>query len=99
MKTLPIKFSAKIWLYPGDAAWHFITVPEDESEMIKEMYIWPRRGFGAIPVNVTIGQTKWKTSVFPEKKGTYILPIKKEVRLKEGLSSGSSANITLEVLN
>ena len=98
MKTLPIKFNAKIWLYPGDAAWHFITVPKDESEVIKEMYMWPRRGFGAIPVNVIIGQTKWKTSVFPEKKGTYILPVKKEVRLKEGLSSGRLVSITLEVL-
>ncbi len=99
MKTIPVSIKAKVWLYPGDAAWHFITVPLNESETLKEMFIWPRRGFGAIPVNVTVGSTNWKTSIFPQKAGTFLLPIKKEIRKVEGVYEGDLVKITVEVIN
>ena len=99
MKTPPVKFTAKLELYAGDAPWHFITVPLEESDVIKELYIWPRRGFGSIPVNVTIGKTTWKTSIFPQKDQTFFLPIKKQIRVTENLKVGGSTAITLEVRN
>lgn len=76
-------FKSKVFLWTGDkAAWHFITVPLEISKHLKG-FSMPRKGFGSIPVIVTIGETTWKTSIFPEKKGTYILPLKKDVRVKE----------------
>ena len=76
-------FKSEIWLWDGKGAWHFITVPKDVSEQIKGFQAdMPRKGFGSVPVKVTIGKTSWKTSIFPEKKGTYLLPIKKDVRKK-----------------
>jgi len=32
------RISARVWLYPGNAAWHFITVPKKESDAIKKKY-------------------------------------------------------------
>jgi hypothetical protein len=48
---------------------------------------------------VTIGKTKWKTSVFPDKRsGTYLLPLKAEVRKKEGIFSEDTVSLTIELI-
>ena len=50
-------------------------------------------------VKVSIGRTKWATSIFPDRKrGTYLLPVKKEVRKAEGLQAGTLASVRLETL-
>ncbi len=86
---------AKIWLWQGKAAWHFITIPAGLSADIKGFDEMPRRGFGSVPVKVTIGSTTWKTSIFPQKKGTYILPLKADVRKKEGVAEGDAVQIVI----
>lgn len=90
---------AKVWLYPGEtAAWHFVTLPQKESELIKELFAPAKRGFGSLPVLVTVGKTQWKTSIFPDKKaGAYLLPLKAEVRKKENLSAGDVMRFTVEI--
>jgi hypothetical protein len=98
MKLLPIIVKAKLWLWQGKGAWHFITIEQNEADLIKEMYMWPRKGFGSIPVKVTIGKTIWKTSVFPNKE-TFILPIKKLVRDAENINVDDLLKVTLEVQN
>lgn len=92
------KITARVWLWQGDSPWHFITIEKEESKKIKNDWHWPRRGFGAIPVKVSIGGTTWKTSIFPEKEGSYLLPLKKEVRQKEGIGVGKTITLKLEVL-
>lgn len=43
-----------------------------------------------------IGGTSWKTSIFPQaKEGTYILPIKAEVRKKEKILAGNKVVVAL----
>ena len=76
-----------------------MTVDKDSSDSIKDTWMWPRKGFGSVPVKVTIGKTSWKTSVFPQKDGTFVLPIKKSVRDAEKLEVGHTTKIVLEVLN
>lgn len=93
------KFKAKVWLYPGGtAAWHFITVPKTISLEIKNKFGKNARGWGSLPVSVTIGKTTWKTSIFPDRKSdTYLLPVKKEIRAKESLDAGDSVSVSLTV--
>lgn len=75
-----------------------LTVPEDESDEIRDIAPHPG-GFGSVRVRVTIGSTEWKTSVFPQKNdGPYVLPIKKEVRKREGIDAGDAASVTLALL-
>ena len=96
----PISITAKLWLWKeGKGSWHFVTVDKDSSDIIKDTWMWPRKGFGSIPVKVTIGTSTWKTSVFPQKEGTFVLPIKKIVRDQEKLEVGDTTKIILEVLN
>lgn len=94
------RFDAELWLYEGDAAWCFVTVPGDVSDDIAARTAEHRRGFGSVRVRVTVGSTTWTTSVFPDsKKAAYLLPVKKEVRVRESLEFGERLAVTLEVLD
>jgi len=97
MKIKQYKLQGEVWIYPGDMAWHFVTVGKKESKEIKESYKGARRGFGAIPVEVKTGSTVWQTSIFPVKDGTYILPIKAIVRKKEGVFDGDMITLELRI--
>ena len=89
------QFKAKIWLYDGHAAWHFLTVDSKTSKAIKSTQNGPRRGWGSIRVTAEIGKTTWETSIFPDKKEVYLLPIKSVVRKKENISAGDTITCTL----
>ncbi len=92
------KVKARVWLYPGMAGWQFATIPKKESNNIKQIYGDMKRGWGSLPVLATIGKTKWKTSIFPDKKtGTYLLPLKAEVRKKENIKLGNVIQIILDI--
>ncbi len=93
------KIRAKVWLYPGMAGWHFVTLPKRQSDGIKRNFGAMKRGWGSLPVLVTIGRTSWKTSIFPDKKaGAFLLPLKAEVRRKESIKHGQTISLFLELL-
>lgn len=91
-------FEGALWLHSSTgAAWVFVTVPADVSAGLKAMR-GTARGWGSMRVIATIGQTRWRTSVFPHKSsGGFLLPLKADVRRAEGLSVGDMARITLEL--
>ena len=89
----------KVIEYPGMGSWHFIVVPQKESESIKATFGDMKRGFGSLRVIASVGKTKWKTSIFPDNKtGTYLLPIKKDVRKKERIRAGDKIPFSIEIL-
>ena len=89
---------AKVWLYPAMVAWHFLTVPKKESAQIRWQFAHVSRGFGSIPVTVAIGKTSWKTSIFWDSKASaYLLPLKAEVRKKEGVKAEDTVSFTLDI--
>jgi Domain of unknown function (DUF1905) len=93
-------FTAPLWVWDGDAAWHFVTLPEELSDDIEARTAHRRSGFGSVRVEVTVGATSWATSLFPEKRsGAYVLPIKKQVRVREGLSTGDGVAVRLALLD
>lgn len=93
----PYRFSARLWRWPGNAAWHFITVPKKESLHIKES-VPQKRGFGSVPVQVSVGESVWNTSVFPDSRsGTYLLPMKRAIRSAEGIDEGDTVSVSLVV--
>ena len=92
------KFTDKIWLYTGNGAWHFITLPKGISDEIKQNFGQERKGWGSIRVTVSIDSYRWQTSIFPDKKsGAYILPVKVEARKVAGLTDGSKAGVLLTI--
>ncbi len=99
MKKSIYTIRGEVWLYPGETGnWHFVTVPKKESVAIKKRFGALKRGWGSLPVTVTIGETKWQTSIFPDKKiGGYVLPLKADVRKKEGVTNGATITFLLEI--
>jgi hypothetical protein len=92
------RFDAELWLWEGDAPWCFVTLPADLSDDVEEQ-VGPRPGFGAVRVEVTVGATTWRTSMFPDRKrGAFLLPVKKDVRRREGLDVGDVVSVGLQVL-
>lgn len=94
------EFSAPLWRYPGADGWHFVSVPPEISDSIADIALGIRRGFGSVRVAVTVGGTSWRTSIFPDSKtGTYLLPMRKAVRVAEQLEAGDDVLAQLEVVD
>ena len=92
------KVHSKVVPYPGMDAWFFAYVDKKLSAELKEKYGKSAGGFGSIKVAVTLGKTKWKTSIFPDKQSsTYLLPLKSAVRRAEGIDAGDSVTFTLRI--
>lgn len=89
----------KVFLYPGETAnWHFVPITKKVGIEIKERFGTNHRGFGSLPVEVTVGKTVWKTSIFPDKySGSYILPLKAAVRKKENIYAEDKLNFSIEI--
>lgn len=92
-------FEAELWRWSARTQdWFFVSVPEELSADIREVPRAPR-GFGSVRVEVRIGGTRWRTSIFPGGDGTYALPLKKAVRDAEGLEFPGSCLVELEILD
>jgi hypothetical protein len=97
-----VTFDAELWIWDArrEDSWTFVTIPADASEDIRHLTAGPRRGFGAVPVKVTVGGTTWTTSIFPGSGGGgYVLPIKQAVRRAESLDAGDVATVTVELMS
>ena len=94
-----ISLTAPLWLWSGEGGtWHFITIPEEISCEIRAQSLARRGGFGSVKVEATINGISWRTSVFPQKSGGYILPVKKEVRCRADIAAGDEVKLTIKLL-
>jgi hypothetical protein len=94
--SMNIKFEGKIWFWRGPAPWYFLGVPAEESSELKEISNLVTYGWSVIPVQVRIGDTEFKTSLFP-KDGYYLVPVKASVRKAEKLDEGDTVTVQLEI--
>ena len=96
MSKKVFKFNAKVWVWPGYAGWHFVTLPKNLSKKIKK--IGKIYGAGFVRVKVAVGKSTWRTALFPHKESeSYLLSIKKPVRKKEGIWEDDDIEIKLNV--
>lgn len=89
-------FTGELWYWRGPSPWHFVTVPPEQCEEIKQIAADVTYGWGMIPATVKIGETEWTTSLWP-KQGAYIVPIKKWVQAAEQLDIGDKVTLSLEI--
>ncbi len=91
------RLKGEVVLWPGmQGAWHFVHVDKANSAKIRKAHGASKRGFGAVKVKATIGETSWTTSIFPDSKsGSYALPLKASVRRAESLAAGDPVAFTL----
>ena len=95
-----ITVTSLLWIWKGEAAgsWHFITVPEEQSDEIRAHAFGTPRGFRSVRVEARIDDVTWRTSVFPLRSGGYLLPVKAEVRRKGAIAAGDEVTVELELL-
>ena len=95
-----ITVTAPVWLWSeGQGRWHFVTIPKHQVVQIRAHGFGDsRRGFGSVRVAATINDVSWRTSVFPQKDGGYILPLKAEVRRRAGIAAGDVVTVVLDLL-
>jgi hypothetical protein len=96
------EFDARLWTWEARRtdSWTFVSVPPDLADEILELAGPHARGFGSVRVEVAIGRSVWRTSIFPDKnRGTYVLPVKKPIRAAERIETGDTAHVRLTLLD
>ena len=97
--TTSYAFRAELWQYPDQAGWHFITLPPDLAEQIKDEAAPFRKGFGSVKVSACIAGQRWSTSLFPESKSSsYVLPVKKAIRTAAGIHAGDEVDVEVDLV-
>ena len=91
-----LRIAGEIWYWRGPAPFHFVTVSPAESEMIHDVASVVTYGWGMIPAAVTIGSTTVTTALWP-KDGGYIVPIKKALQDREGVTVDDVVEIILDI--
>jgi len=91
-----MEFVGEVWEWRGPAPFFFVSVPDEESAELEAMSSLVTYGWGMIPVEATIGLTRWTTSLFP-KDGRYVVPLKGAVRTAEGIGIGDTVKVRLGV--
>ena len=80
----------KVWKWPGDGAWHFVTLPKNLYTEIRGIH-----GKGMVPIRTTVYKTTWDNSLFPHTQSqSYILAIRKSVRNAEGIFEGDEIPVS-----
>jgi len=93
---LDLQFSGDVWEWRGPAPFYFVTVPDEESAQLHAVARAVTYGWGMLPVQVRIGATEWRTSLWP-KDGGYVLPVKDAVRRAEQVDQGDAVTVQLTV--
>lgn len=99
-------FTGPLWLWRGKAkdgtptstAWHFVTIDGAVADAIRAAAPGRSAAWGSVYVHVSIGDTRWQTSVFPSKdvRG-YLLPVKAVVRKAQKLLEGDMVTLHISV--
>lgn len=93
---MELVFAGRVIEWRGPSPYYFVTVPEEESEHIREVAAMATYGWGVIPVEARIGGTSFTTSLFP-KDGGYLLPLKVAVRRPQGIAAGDDVTVEMTV--
>lgn len=52
--SVSIQFTAVVWSYEGKGGWHFVSLPEEDSARIREIFKSEEQGWGRLPVEASI---------------------------------------------
>lgn len=87
------------------ATYHLVGFTKENAEMLsghalmQKLESGKRGGFGSVKVTAQIGETIWKTSVFPQdKQSEWILLVSKKVMRAEDLAPGDPVKVSITPL-
>lgn len=91
--VIELEFSGPVFYWRGPSPHHFVTVPDEESQVLRE-FSHLSYGWGCIPVRGRVGRTDFETSLIP-RDGRFLVPLKVLVRHAEELDVGDDVTIRL----
>ena len=89
-------FEGPMVYWRGPAPFYFVALPADVVGDLAPVANELTYGWGCIPVDVTIGDTDFETSLFP-KDGGFLLPVKVAVRRAEDVDEGDLVPVRMAV--
>jgi hypothetical protein len=102
--TGPWTVTGPVWLWqgadgaPAKGSWYFLTIDGETAQAIRAGVV-NAAAWGSVYVEVTIGTTTWRTSLFPSKAhGGWLLPLKGAVRKAERITEGSAIEVQLRLV-
>lgn len=95
--TLPLQ------RWQGDrGTYHLVTFSGEEAEaltthaLLQKLEFGRSRGFGSIKLTARIGETQWRTSVFPQRKSSeWVLLVSKKVMRAEDIGVDDPVEVSL----
>ncbi|HKT00990.1 MAG TPA: DUF1905 domain-containing protein [Rugosimonospora sp.] len=96
-QVLECAFEGAVWEWRGPSPYHFVTVPPEYADDVREWVSAVSYGWGMVPVEVRLGRSRWRTSLFP-KDGGYVLPLRDSVRNKEQIAIDDVVSVRLVVV-
>ena len=98
-----LKYTAPLIRWQGDrGTYHLVVLAGEPAEQISmharlhRLEYGRQRGFGSVKVIARIGETEWKSSVFPQdKQSEWILLVSKKVMRAEDLAAGDEITVTV----
>lgn len=92
------QISGKVVRYTVEpASWYFVYLDDETTAAIRAART-KTVGFQYVPVEASIGETTWQTTLFPTKEGPYLLALKAKVRQAEGIREGQTVTVRLELI-
>lgn len=102
--TERLTHTGPLWRWTGGSggSWHFLTIDGAAGEALSGTALMRRMdrtigGFGSLKVTARIGDSVFRTSLFPSRELGWLLPVKAAVRKAEGIGEGDSVEVLLEV--
>ncbi len=93
------EFETDVELVP-DGSWVFAPLPEPLADEIDDLTRGRQGGFGSVRVEVTLGPTTWRTSLFPMPRyETFVLPVKRACRVAAGVDAGDTVRVRLRLVD
>jgi hypothetical protein len=93
---LKLTFESTIFEWRGPSPYFFAAIPERHTDAIRHAAKLASYGWGVVPVEATIADVTFTTSLFPKNEG-YLLPIKDRVRRAARVTAGDSITVSMTV--
>lgn len=96
--NIKYEFRSKVWQHPAPGGWYFVSLPATVSKEIRKQFKSQEQGWGRLKITAQTGQSKWATALwYDTRRRTYILALKKEIRVREGIYSGEVIDIIVGI--
>ena len=98
LAKLRFQFEGEVWFYNNPGAVYFVSLPVEISAEILDLVGQSLNPWGTVPVDATIGEFTWASSMFPRKeRKCYDLPLNAKVRKRVKLQAGTIISVTIDV--